>query len=372
MLKIALCITELEPGGAERCLVQLATRLDRARFTPKVYVLAPPPADRTLLDMLDAADVPVHFFGVRHLWQFPIMVRRLWREFKRDRPDVVQSFLFHANITARLAARKLQPDVKVYSGIRVAERRSRWPLFLDRVTERHVTAHVAVSESVAQFSIKKAGLWREKMVVIPNGIDASLYDVEPVSPAAGDRNKNRAKILYVGRLDPQKNVQMIIGIMPRLLEMLAEEHGPAVELLIAGEGPDREWLERLRAELELEDRVHLLGYRDDVPRLLKEASLLVLPSLWEGMANAVLEAMAAGRPVVASHVEGVAELLGETLEEQSYPCDSANTLRARIIAILTDPALADRLSRANRARAIEHFSIDRMVERYMELWEREI
>lgn len=391
MQKIALCITELEPGGAERCLVRLATSLDRARFTPKVYVLAPPPADQTLLETLDAARIPVHFFGVRHLWQFPLAVRRLRREFHRDRPDVVQSFLFHANLTARLAARKLS-DVKVYSGIRVAERRHRWPLWLDRATERYVTAHVAVSESVARFSIDQADLSEEMMVVIPNGVDTSLYDTQPVSPqpvspVACDRNQNRPQavgltnsgnqnrpqvvgltsILYIGRLDPQKNVQMLFGAMPRLFEMLSQ-HGIEAELLMVGEGSERKRLEQLRTELKLDDRVHLLGYRDDVPQLLREASLLVLPSRWEGMANVLLEAMAAARPIVASRVEGVVELLGETLDEQSFPCDDADAMRARIVAILTDTDLSNRLSLANRARAVEHFSIALMVDRYMELW----
>ena len=361
MQKIALCITELEPGGAERCLVRLATNLDRTRFMPKVYVLAPPPADQILLDTLEAAEVPVHFFGVKHLWQFPLAIRRLRHQLSEDRPDVVQSFLFHANIVARLAAKKLD-HAKIYSGIRVAERRHHWPLWLDRMTERYVTAHVAVSESVARFSIDEAGLSTEKMVVIPNCVDTELF-----SNIKNVELHSTAKLIYVGRLDPQKNVQMLLRAMPGLLETLAEK-GIDAELTMVGEGPERATLEQLRTKLGLENRVHLLGQRNDVPQLLESATLLVLPSRWEGMPNVVLEAMAAGRPIVASRVEGVAELLGDTLDAQSFPSGDPDAMCARIVSILTDPSLATSLSQANHARAANEFSIPRMIERYEALW----
>lgn len=364
MQKIALCITELDPGGAERCLVRLATNLDRSRFSPKVYVLAPPPTDRTLLDQLEAVGVSVRFFGVRHLWQFPCAIRRLRRELRQDRPDVVQSFLFHANIMTRLAAKKLL-GVKIFSGIRVAERRRYWPLWLDRMTERCVTAHVAVSESVARFSIDHAGLSEAKMVVIPNGVDTTLFEVADVNQP---HTPGPATLLYVGRLDPQKNVQMLLRAMPRLFETLSKEHGIDAQLFLVGEGPERERLEQLRAQFGLENKVHLFGYRRDIPRLLADAALLVLPSRWEGMPNVVLEAMAAARPVVASRVEGVAELLGDTLDAQSFPCDDAEAMCAKIVAILADPALAAHLGHMNHARAVDHFSIPRMVERYETLW----
>ena len=287
MQKIALCITELEPGGAERCLVRLATNLDRTRFMPKVYVLAPPPADRTLLETLEAAEVPFHFFGVKHLWQFPLAIRRLRHQLSEDRPDVVQSFLFHANIVARLAAKKLD-HAKIYSGIRVAERRHRWPLWLDRMTERYVTAHVAVSESVARFSIDEAGLSAKKMIVIPNCVDVELFNGRACStlfePTEKRRTSATAKLIYVGRLDPQKNVQMLLRAMPGLLETLAEK-GIDAELTMVGEGPERATLEQLRTKLGLENRVHLFGQRDDVPQLLESATLLVLPIALGGHAQ---------------------------------------------------------------------------------------
>src|SRR5439155_101851 len=98
--RLALVITELDPGGAERCLVELATRLDRARFSPVVYSLGPPPGERrrALVDRLSKAQIPTHFLGYTRPWEFLAAVQRLTRMLCEQRAQIVQTFLFHANI----------------------------------------------------------------------------------------------------------------------------------------------------------------------------------------------------------------------------------------------------------------------------------
>jgi len=362
--RLALCITELEVGGAERCLVQLATRLDRDRFAPVVYVLAPrPTADLWCLSALEAAGVEVHFLGVNRKWQCPIAVGRLARLFKRQQPEVVQSFLFHANIVARLAARRAGVPV-VVSGIRVAERRSRWPLWVDRISGRLVDRYVCVSRSVARFAELEAGLPESKLVVIPNGIDLERFpapvpaDLRPDAVAPQHR-----LITYVGRLDRQKRVAWLLEGAASWLGRL-----PDCDLLVVGRGPYRAGLERLVALAGIADRVHFLGFRDDVPQILARSRLLVLPSQWEGMPNVVLEAMASGLPVVATDVEGVAELLGPGAGAQTASYGDRETFAEKVIRLLTDGELADRLGQQNRRRAEAHFAIEQMVEAYETLW----
>jgi hypothetical protein len=108
-IPVALCITDLDVGGAERNLVALARGLNRLLFAPEVYCLGPPPAGSTaaLATQLREAGVPVHYLAARHAWHFPRVVRRMRRMFRGQRPAVMQSFLFHANFTARIAARRL-------------------------------------------------------------------------------------------------------------------------------------------------------------------------------------------------------------------------------------------------------------------------
>jgi glycosyltransferase involved in cell wall biosynthesis len=363
-LSVALCITELDVGGAERCLVRLATRTDRKQFTLVVYVLAPRPvADRECLSALDEASVEVHCLGTRRNSQLPLAVGRLARRFRRQRPAVVQSFLFHANIVARLAAR-LAGVPAVASGIRVAERRSRWPLWVDRWTDRLVDRHVCVSRAVAEFAATQAGLPRSKLVVIPNGVDLGQYAaLAPADLRPDGIPPGRRLVTYVGRLDPQKGVAWLVTTAESWLGQ-----GSDCDLLLVGRGPQRADLEKAAAEAGIGRRVHFLGFRRDVAEILARSDLLVLPSRWEGMPNVVLEAMAAGLPVVATDVEGVAELLGPNREHQTVTYGDTASFAQKVTRLLGDRDLAKRLGQANRQRAEQHFSIDATVRAYESLW----
>ena len=128
---IAFCITDLDPGGAERALVQLVLRLDRSRWSPVVFCLSKP---GTLVADLAKADIPVDCLEAGSIGNVSV-VPRLVRRLRRVRPDILQTFLFHANIVGRIAGRLAGVPV-IVSGIRVAEHRSRFRLWLDRITDR--------------------------------------------------------------------------------------------------------------------------------------------------------------------------------------------------------------------------------------------
>ncbi len=189
---IALIITDLDVGGAERCLVELATRLDPGRFRPVVYCLAaePSPERDACLKALKAADIQVHCLGGGRNWQFPVVVRRLKQLLRAQNPELAQTFLFHANIVGRIAARRAGVP-KVVSGIRVAQRRPRWRLWLDRWTDGLVDRHVCVSEAVAQFAAREARLPPKKLVVIPNGVDLARFPAGAAAAGTGTRTATR-------------------------------------------------------------------------------------------------------------------------------------------------------------------------------------
>ena len=157
-----------------------------------------------------------------------------------------------------------------------------------------------------RFSRDVGGLDPARLTVIPNGIDPAPFDrAEPVARAAIGVPDDAHLALCVGRLDPQKGLPDLLDAAERVIARRPDWH-----LALAGDGPDRDWLLGQLAERPaLRDRVHWLGRRDDVPGLLKSADVLVLPSLWEGMPNVVLEAMAARRPVVGTAVEGTEDLV---------------------------------------------------------------
>ncbi|MHC4405661.1 MAG: glycosyltransferase [Planctomycetota bacterium] len=365
-LRVALCITDLDIGGAERCLVELATRLDRDRIEPVVYCLKPLPEsdEASCVPALRAAEVDVHCLNARRAWQMPRVVRGLKQRLLRQKPDVVQTFLFHANMAGRIASRRAGVP-RVVSGIRVAERQHRWHLWTDRLTSNLVDRYVCVSEAVARFSTERGKLPAEKVVIIPNGIDVRSYpaaqatDLTAYGVPAGQR-----AITYVGRLDPQKGVPWLMETARQWLPQL-----PDCDLLVVGGGRDRPKLERFCRRNGLSDRVHFAGWRPNVPEILAASSLLVLPSVWEGMPNVVLQAMASRLPVLATDVEGVRELLGADDDAQIAPYGDSTAFSERLTTLMADARLASRLGQENRERVEGTFTIERMVAAYQDLWE---
>jgi glycosyltransferase involved in cell wall biosynthesis len=361
--RLAMVITELEPGGAERALVELATRLDPSRYTPVVYSLGAPPAEekQSLVQQLAKANISTHFLGYSRATQYFALVRDLASRLREQRADIVQSFLFHANIVAARAARAASIR-RVVTSIRVADPR-RWRTQLERIATAHADRFVCVSQSVAEFS-RRRGFAAEKLVVIPNGVDLAKWQnapsacFEPFGVAAG-----RRVLLYVGRLDKQKGLDRFFGELAALFRELSEH-----ELVLVGDGPLRPSLQRRVAESDFSHRVHFLGWRDDVPRLMAGCQMLVLPSRWEGMPNVVLEAMAAGKPVVATQSEGTVELLGLGALDQTVPVGAWEALRSRIAQLAKDKALITDLGERNRARA-QQFSLQSVAERFQRLYD---
>jgi glycosyltransferase involved in cell wall biosynthesis len=362
LLRVAFVITELDPGGAERCLANLATSLDRSRFAPVVYCLAPPPRRDDLVRQLQAAAVPVQFLGARSAWQFPAIRARLRRLLEQQSPHIVQAFLFHANVLATLAANRMS-GTRLLLGLRVADP-ARWRSRLETWIARRADRVVCVSHDIAE-TLRARSVPAHKTVVIPNGIDLARFDkratpaTDPLVCSAG-----RQVLVTIGRLHPQKGLDWYLSLCPDLLLAL-----PDHDVVLVGEGPQRPHLQQLVTRLNLQTRVHFVGRREDVPNILARSQLLVLPSRWEGMPNVVLEAMAARRAVVCTEVSGVKELLGDAAPEQTARFGATAEFRERILRIAKDATFAAALGRQNRERVESNFVFPAMVRRYEDLFE---
>lgn len=363
--RVALITTELSVGGAERCLVNLALGLEAAGdFQPVVYSLAPPPRPPRdgLVRRLRDAGVPVEFLGVTAPWQFVSAVMRLRRALAARKPHVVQTFLFHANVVGTLAA-KLAGDTVIVWGVRVADPRRRRHL-AERMLSAHVKRIVCVSGDVAEFCRGRVRLPGGKLTVIPNGIDVGRYEgVQPADRQSLGVPPDANLLLCIGRLDRQKGLDWLLPLLGGLFE-----ERPRLHLAMAGEGPERTALDHQCRSLGIAERVHWLGWRPDVPELLATSSVLLLPSRWEGMPNVVLEAMAAGRPVLAAGVSGVAELLGPGEEGQCFEPENERDFLEKLAVLLDDPHRAAAWGEANRRRARQHFSLEAMCDAYRQLY----
>lgn len=225
---------------------------------------------------------------------------------------------------------------------------------LRRHLYRAAAAVAATSEGLRQRSLAADPL---PVTVIPNGVDRF--------PEREDPPRGGARLLFVGRLVAQKNVAL-------LLHAFAAMTRKEAQLEIAGDGPLRSSLEALARELQLEGRVIFRGWldRSEMPETYRNATLLVLPSHYEGMSNAVLEAMSAGLPVVATAVEGIGELIEDGLTGLIAPPGDAAALTRAMDRLLEDAALRHRLGNGARERVADRFSWDAAARAYLRLLPR--
>lgn len=362
--RIALVITELEPGGAEGCLVNLATRLDPARFQVAVYALASRPSTprHRLVERLEASGLPVQFLGCDRWWQVFPALRSLSQLLAQQRPQIVQTFLFHANIVGLWAARRAGVP-HVVTSVRVADPRP-WRMWLERWGTARADRIVCVSQNVAEHCLRY-GFPNEKLTVIPNGVDLTrLSCIQPADLQTLGVAPGHKVLIFAGRLDRQKGID---AFFPYVAQILVDD--PDWEWLIVGDGPLRRRLEQQASASPAARRIHFLGWQPDIAPLVAASEVLLLPSRWEGMPNVVLEAMACGKPVLATRTEGVSELLGDNAGEQTLSVEDWEGLAGRLREWLADPACRQRLGRANLSRA-KQFAIEKMVDQYAEMYER--
>src|ERR671937_1976261 len=275
----------------------------------------------------------------------PVLGVRVARAVREARADVVHTHLVHADVYGALAARRLVSTKHNDDPFRAGPFR-----FVERLLARRAARVIAITDALARFQVEQVGIPVEKLVVIPYGLD-DLPEPWGENPSETVRPDARV-LLAVCRLELQKGVDVAVRALARV-----REREPAAELVVLGEGPDRGRLEALAKGLHVP--VHLLGRVPDVGAWLRRAELLVHPVRWEGFGLAVLEAMLAGLPVVASRVSSLPELVVDGETGVLVPPDDPDALTAGIETAL---AARDRLGAAGRRRAQETFSVARMAD----------
>jgi glycosyltransferase involved in cell wall biosynthesis len=360
--RVLQVIATLTRGGAEKQLALLAAGLPRDAFDVHVCALT---CGGPLEDELRTAGVPVTVIGKP--WKYdPLAWWRLRQHIATLKPDLVQTWMFTANAYGRTAARSAGVR-HIVASERCADPWKGWlQLAIDRRLARASDVIIANSQGVKDFYVA-SGIPAEKMVVIENGILPAPASDLTHDELCDELGIPRGAYLIgaVGRLWHQKRIKDLIWAAD-LLKVIRDD----VHLLIIGDGPLRESLEEFRDACQIQDKVHFLGARNDVMRLMPRFSLLWLASEYEGLPNVVMEAMTAGVPVVATDIPGTRDLVvhGETGFLTAVG-DRANLARFAN-KLLDDPALRTRLGEAGRERIAANFGVDRMVAAHAELYHR--
>ena len=367
-----LVVSNLEYGGAQRQVVELANHLDPAQFDVRICSLSP---YVPLADDLRRRD-RLHVITKRFKFDASV-VPRLAALLRRTRTDVVQSYLFDADIAAFLAGRFAGCSLVAGSERNANYVMKRRQVLMYRLTRGCVDLLIANSHAGAEFNERIVGYPSNRYRVVHNGVDTARF--APAAAAVRAELNVAADEHVVGMFasfKQQKNHPLFFRAAARVLERF-----PRTRLLLVGDelyggmhGSD----EYKRAVLELVDRLGLrshcifAGNQDAVERFYPACDLTVMSSHFEGTANAVLESLACGVPVVATAVSDTAMILPDGRAGYVVPPDDDCAMSDRICALLGDAALRSRMGQAARRWILQEFSSDRLAAKTADVYRREL
>jgi len=350
-------------GGAQEHLFSLLSRLDKTRYEASVVALSAGSAvrkleragfDVTVIDDPDDADA----------------IRALTAHLALIRPDVIHTHMYRADIVGTKAALALEEKGHrrpyVVSTVHSSRVRSAEDRELIRQLTPSMDQLIAVSKSIER-KIAAEHRTGAPVRLIYNGVDLERYDNQEACctlPEEYGMEPGSQIVGVVARLEPEKGHQTLIEAWPHVLRSV-----PSAYLLIVGEGSRRDFLEQWAAAHKVAHRVIFTGRRDDIPAVTAALDVAVLPSWREAQGLSILEAMALSRPVVASDVGGIPEMVEDGVTGLLVEHDNPVALAEAIIRLLTDHAFADTIARAGHDLVHDRFCIEIMVKSIEQIYD---
>jgi sugar transferase (PEP-CTERM/EpsH1 system associated) len=355
-IRIAHVVYKLDVGGLERVVINLMKHMPRDVYTASLYCLK---EGGNLTNELLEDGYQVQYMYKKDGLEFSLFPR-IAKHFKRERVDIVHCHnygaLFYGAVGSRLAraAGTVYTAHGTYSADRLGRLRFARFVPVDRV--------VAVSAQAREAMLAPGNITPDRVDTLPNGIDTELFDVTL------DRRELKRELGLpegvavfgiVARLSPEKQHRILLDAMA----LLGAEHSGSV-LVVVGDGPIRSELEAHAAGAGIAERVLFLGERRDVPRLLQVFDVFVLSSRLEGLSLTLLEAMAAGLPIVATDVGGNSEVVVDGRTGFIVESGDPAALASRMARLAGDPELSRSMGEMGRKRVVERYSLQAMVKRY--------
>ncbi len=367
MKRVLHVIDSLHLGGAQEVVLNLATCGDRSRFHHEVATLH---GRGVYWRRLSEKLIPLHSLSPHKF--FPWYLVSLPALLRSGTFDILHCHLVAANILAKPIGRACGIPVLLNHDHTNDDYRAtqRVRLALDRLSNQCASHIIAVSESCREFLIERENVPPDKISLIQNAIDLERFSAD----GAGSKREARTAlglpedvpiVAGVGRLNPQKNFALFLQVAASLLTT-----HPRTQFVIAGEGPQEAALKRLVADLGLGGRVHFTGYLRDTRRIYEACDILLMPSLFEGLPMTLLEAMAMRVPVVASRLDGIAEVVEEGRDGFLVRSGDAEGFAECLGRLLDDPALAQAIGGAACEKVTRSFSAARLCSEVEAVYDR--
>jgi glycosyltransferase involved in cell wall biosynthesis len=352
-INLLYLITELEPGGAENLLLNMCRELDQAKFNLVVgYIFGP----GTLADQIRRTGVRVVDLTRRGKID-PLLLFRLIFLMRKNRVKIVHTHLVHASIAGRVAAKLAGVKILITTRHYAYDPKMKsFTYWLERKSAELNTMTIAISRAVRDYLINKENHDCKKVSLIYNAVDLRLFDLDMVKKSI--ENSDNYLIGSVGRLHPVKGHDILIQSMSAVTREFRN-----ARLIIIGSGSQRVELENLSRKLKVSEHVTFLGLKSplEVIEILREVDLFVLASNWEGFGIAVIEAMALGKPVVATAVDGLREVIEDGRTGFLVPPGDPYALAEKVIYLLKNRELSVEMGKEGRKRVETLFSLDTMI-----------
>ncbi|MFH1595261.1 MAG: glycosyltransferase [Pseudomonadota bacterium] len=360
-IKVLHLLATMPVGGAEDLVAAVVKGLDPDRFEAAAATIGQPGA---VGQELAAAGYAVASLGLdlkrTAAWRLVAAVRRLLKEV---RPDILHTHLYHPNLYGRLAALGLGLPVVAAvhnSYTRVKLHRRVWNFLLARAADRVLVGSSQVWRDVRRYDWVPA----RRLLLLPYGIRPAELETPLSQPEARERLGVSGFVVgAVGRLEEQKGHGHLLAALPALAREIAD-----LTVLLVGDGRRRQALMAQARDLGVAGRVRFLGTRRDLPEIYRALDVFVQPSLWEGLPLALLKAMGAGLPVVATRVSGALEVIDDGVNGRLVNPGDAPDLARAILDLYQQPEVRARMGEAARGTVLAHYSQEAMLRRLESLY----
>jgi glycosyltransferase involved in cell wall biosynthesis len=343
-------------SGSEAYLLQLLPDLHARGWDVRFLMLhQDEPGAWAFARQLELRGVPLTAVRLR-LDADPLAFSRVLGQLSRQRPQILHTHLVHADVYGQLAGTATRVPLRLSTKHGFNEFRARRLFGLaDRTVGSLAHVQIAISHGLARYLAESEGFDEERFAIVHYGIAAQ----DGVAAYAG----TEPRLLCIGRLIPIKGHEVLLRALRR-----ARQQVPGLSLDIAGTGPVEPTLRSLARDLRIEDAVRFLGHVTPVGQMIENAAIVVIPSLGEGFGMVALEAMERGRPVIATAVGGLPEIVVDGETGIVVPPGDEQALAAAIVALATDLGHGAEMGAAGRARAVAEFSPERSADRIDELY----